>query len=46
MDVPVELHAHAQGEHGFGMRMQGLPSDSSIERFHEWLENQDLVWAN
>jgi acetyl esterase/lipase len=41
--VPVELHAYAQGEHGFGMRVQGLPSDSWIERFYDWLENQGLV---
>jgi acetyl esterase/lipase len=41
----VELYAYAQGEHGFGMRTQGLPSDSWIERFHEWLESQGLVTA-
>jgi acetyl esterase/lipase len=41
--APVELHAYAQGDHGFGMRTQNLPSDTWIERFHEWLENQELV---
>jgi acetyl esterase/lipase len=41
--IPVELHAYAKGEHGFGMRLQHLPSDSWIDRFYEWLENQALV---
>ncbi len=40
--VSVELHAYAQGQHGFGMNKQGLPSDYWIERFHEWLESQGL----
>jgi acetyl esterase/lipase len=39
----VELHAYANGSHGFGMRVQGLPSDHWIERFHDWLEAQGLV---
>lgn len=34
--LPVELHAYAQGGHGFGMRLQQLPSDSWIDRFLEW----------
>lgn len=34
--VPVELHAYARGGHGFGMREQGLPSDSWIDRFLDW----------
>ena len=38
----AELHLYAQGGHGFGMRMQNLPSDSWIERFGEWLEAQGL----
>ena len=40
--VPAELHVYAQGGHGFGMRRQGLPSDSWIERFYEWLQAQGL----
>lgn len=43
---PVELHAYANGGHGFGMRVQGLPSDHWVERFHEWLEAQGLVAAS
>lgn len=39
---PVELHIYAQGGHGFGMRKQGLPVDSWIERFDEWLQAQGL----
>jgi len=34
--LPVELHAYAQGGHGFGMRTQRLPSDSWIDRFLDW----------
>ncbi len=34
---PAELHIYAQGGHGFGMRKQGLPSDTWIERFADWL---------
>jgi acetyl esterase/lipase len=33
----AELHIYARGGHGFGMRAQGLPSDSWIDRFGEWL---------
>lgn len=34
--LPVGLHMYAKGGHGFGMKPQGLPSDSWIQRFHEW----------
>lgn len=34
---PVELHIYAGGGHGFGMLKQGLPSDSWIDRFGDWL---------
>jgi acetyl esterase/lipase len=40
---PVELHIYAQGGHGFGMRKQGLPRDSWIDRFGDWLEAQGLL---
>jgi len=33
---PVGLQMYAKGGHGFGMKKQGLPSDTWIERFHEW----------
>jgi len=34
---PVELHLYASGGHGFGMRRQGLPTDTWIDRFGDWL---------
>jgi acetyl esterase/lipase len=34
--LSVELHAYASGGHGFGMREQGLPSDTWIDRFLDW----------
>ena len=36
----AELHLYAKGGHGFGMRMQNLPTDHWIDRFAEWLELQ------
>jgi acetyl esterase/lipase len=35
-----ELHIYDRGGHGFGMNKQGLPVDSWIERFGDWLEAQ------
>ena len=40
---PAELHMYSTGGHGFGMRKQGLPSDSWIERFADWMEVQGLI---
>jgi hypothetical protein len=34
---PAELHAYAQGGHGFAMLQRGLPVDTWPERFEEWL---------
>jgi acetyl esterase/lipase len=39
----VELHIYAQGGHGYGMRPQGLPSDSWIERLGDWMASQGLM---
>jgi acetyl esterase/lipase len=33
----VEMHVYAKGGHGFGMRVQHLPSDTWIDRFGDWL---------
>lgn len=33
----VELHLYAKGGHGFGMRVQHLPTDEWINRFGDWL---------
>lgn len=35
--LPVEVHAYAQGGHGFGMMTRHMPCDTWIERWHEWL---------
>jgi dienelactone hydrolase len=35
---PVEMHIYASGGHGFGMRKLGLPCDTWIERFTDWLK--------
>lgn len=32
----AELHMYSKGGHGYGMKTQGLPSDSWIERFYDW----------
>ena len=34
---PAELHAYAQGGHGFAMQLRGLPVDSWPQRFEDWL---------
>ena len=34
---PAELHAYAQGGHGFAMQQRGLPIDSWPQRFEDWL---------
>jgi len=34
--VSAGLHMYSKGDHGFGMRKNGLPSDRWIERFYEW----------
>lgn len=39
----AELHIYAKGGHGFGMRAQNLPTDHWIERFTDWLEEEDLL---
>jgi acetyl esterase/lipase len=33
----VEMHIYASGGHGFGMRVQHIPTDSWIDRYYEWL---------
>jgi acetyl esterase/lipase len=39
----AELHIYAQGGHGFGMFKKGLPADSWIDRFGDWLGAQGLL---
>jgi len=39
----TELHMYSKGGHGFGMRKQGSPSDSWIDRFGDWLVLQGFL---
>lgn len=39
----AELHLYAKGGHGFGMRKQGLPSDTWIDRFTDWMKQQGFI---
>ena len=39
----AELHIYSKGGHGFGMNQRGLPVDSWIERFGDWLSVQGLL---
>ena len=34
---PAELHAYAQGGHGFALQTRGLPVDSWSQRLEDWL---------
>jgi acetyl esterase/lipase len=40
------LHMYARGDHGFGMRVNGLPSDRWIERFYEWADAEGFSSAS
>jgi len=40
---PVEMHIYAAGGHGFGMRKIGLPCDTWIERFADWLKGMGIA---
>lgn len=40
---PAELHMYERGKHGFGAKKQGLPVDTWMDRFDEWLEMQGLI---
>ena len=37
---PAELHIYAEGGHGFGMRVQGMPVDHWMETFYAWMTRQ------
>lgn len=39
----VEMHVYSRGGHGFGLAPRGVPSDSWIERFHDWLVAEALL---
>ena len=39
----AELHIYAKGGHVFGMTKRGLPVDSWVDRFGDWLQAQGLL---
>lgn len=39
----AELHIYSTGGHAFGMKEQGLPVDSWIDRFGDWLQVQGFI---
>ena len=39
----AELHLYSKGGHGFGMQKKGLPADSWIERFSDWMTAHGLM---
>ncbi len=41
----AELHVYAKGGHGFGMRVQHLPTDKWIDRFGDWLQAEGFLSA-
>jgi acetyl esterase/lipase len=41
----AELHLYAQGSHGFGMKVQNLPSDRWIALFADWLAAMGFTGA-
>ncbi len=41
--IPAEMHIYLRGGHGFGMLKKGLPTDSWIDRFRDWMELQGLL---
>jgi len=39
----AELHIYEKGGHGFGMNKQNIPTDTWIDRFGDWLDQQGLL---
>ena len=39
----AELHLYAKGGHGFGMRVQHIPTDTWIDRFGDWLNLEGFL---
>lgn len=40
---PAELHMYEEGKHGFGTKKQGLPVDSWMDRYTDWLTEHGLI---
>jgi hypothetical protein len=43
VNKPIEIHMYATGGHGFGMATTGLPNDTWIDRFGDWMRAQGLM---
>jgi acetyl esterase/lipase len=41
--IPAEMHIYLKGGHGFGMKKLGLPTDTWIDRFKDWLGLEGLL---
>jgi acetyl esterase/lipase/lysophospholipase L1-like esterase len=39
----AELHIYSKGSHGFGMRTQGLVTDTWTDRLADWLDQQGFI---
>lgn len=39
----AELHIYAQGGHGFGLKKQGIPTDTWTDRFIDWMKLQGFL---
>lgn len=42
-NLNAALHMYSKGGHGFGMKKQGMPSDTWIERFYDWSVSEGLT---
>jgi acetyl esterase/lipase len=42
-NIPAEMHIYLKGAHGFGMRKLDLPTDTWVDRFHDWLGLEGLL---
>jgi len=40
---PAELHMYEKGKHGFGTKHQGIPVDTWMDRFTDWLTMHALI---
>lgn len=40
---PAELHMYESGKHGFGTKTQGLPVDSWMDRYVDWLTENGYI---
>lgn len=40
---PAELHMYESGKHGFGTKTQGLPVDSWMDRYIDWLTENGYI---